>query len=55
MENTTSLEGRSVLVVDDDFLLAMDTRTTLEEAGAAVAWPFARADDAACIPAGAPS
>jgi DNA-binding response OmpR family regulator len=46
MDDTMSLEGRSVLVVDDDFVLAMDARSTLEEAGATVVEPFGSADHA---------
>jgi DNA-binding NtrC family response regulator len=45
MNDTMSLKGRSVLVVDDDFYLAMDASAALTEVGAAVIGPFGRVDD----------
>lgn len=38
--------GKRVLVVEDEFLLAEDTRRKLEEMGATVVGPTARVDDA---------
>jgi DNA-binding response OmpR family regulator len=46
MSDTTPLDGRSVLVVDDDFILAMDARDALEEMGLAVVGPFSGVDTA---------
>jgi ActR/RegA family two-component response regulator len=46
MSGETDLNGRAVLVVDDDFYLAEDTREALEEAGAVVLGPYGREDDA---------
>ncbi|WP_292080905.1 response regulator [Mesorhizobium sp.] len=40
------LQGRSVLVVEDDFYLADDTRQMLEDAGAEVLGPVSAADEA---------
>jgi DNA-binding response OmpR family regulator len=40
------LNGCSVLVVDDDFFLAEESREALEEAGATVLGPYGRADEA---------
>ncbi|RWL42190.1 MAG: response regulator [Mesorhizobium sp.] len=40
------LHGRAVLVVEDDFYLADDTRQTLEDAGAEVLGPVSTADEA---------
>lgn len=41
-----SLEGLRVLVVEDDFYLATDEQSALEEAGATVVGPAAKAEDA---------
>jgi len=46
MNDETPLAHRLVLVVDDDFYLAEDTRETLMEAGATVLGPYGRADEA---------
>ena len=46
MNDKSLLADRLVLVVDDDFYLAEDTRETLEEAGATVLGPYGRADEA---------
>jgi CheY-like chemotaxis protein len=40
------LEGRSVLVVEDDYVLAMDMRLSLEDAGAHVIGPAGNLSDA---------
>lgn len=40
------LHGRAVLVVEDDFYLADDTRQFLEDAGAEVLGPVSAADEA---------
>ncbi|MDG4898733.1 response regulator [Mesorhizobium sp. WSM4976] len=40
------LHGRAVLVVEDDFYLADDTRQMLEDAGAAILGPVSAADEA---------
>lgn len=39
--STASLEGRTILVVEDDYLIAQDIRQDLEEAGAIVIGPAA--------------
>ena len=39
MSDTTRLRGRSVLVVEDDFLIADDLRRSLESCGAGVRGP----------------
>jgi ActR/RegA family two-component response regulator len=44
MSGETDLNGRAVLVVDDDFYLAEDTREALEEAGAVVLGPYGEDD-----------
>lgn len=46
MSHSLSLDGRSVLVVDDDFILAMNTCAALEDAGATVIGPFGQMADA---------
>jgi ActR/RegA family two-component response regulator len=46
MVDPMPLHARSVLVVDDDFFLAMDACSTLEDAGATIIGPFGRASDA---------
>jgi DNA-binding response OmpR family regulator len=46
MIDRAPLNGCSVLVVDDDYYLAEDSRQALEEAGAAVVGPYGRADEA---------
>jgi DNA-binding LytR/AlgR family response regulator len=43
MTNATTLSGLSILVLEDDFYLAEDTREALEEAGGSVVGPFASA------------
>ncbi len=40
------LSGLRILVVEDDYYLATDAATTIEEAGGKVVGPFARAEDA---------
>lgn len=40
------LAGRRVMVVEDSYLLAMEVKTSLEAAGAAVLGPFATVADA---------
>jgi two-component SAPR family response regulator len=40
------LEGRKILVVEDEFLVAMTLSEILEEAGAIVAGPFGRLSEA---------
>lgn len=42
----TSLEGRQILVVEDSFLLAMELKLIIEEAGAMVIGPFAASREA---------
>ena len=42
----TTLNGCSVLVVEDDFYLAEDNREALEEAGATVLGPYGEEEDA---------
>jgi DNA-binding response OmpR family regulator len=44
--NEISLQGRSVLVVDDDFYLATDIAAALEDAHAVIIGPFGRSADA---------
>jgi DNA-binding response OmpR family regulator len=44
MSDRTPRDGRSVLVVDDDFILAMDARDALEDMGLAVVGPFSGVD-----------
>lgn len=46
MNDMMPLDGRSVLLVDDDFILVMNARRDLEEVGAKVIGPFNRADAA---------
>jgi ActR/RegA family two-component response regulator len=46
MTDTKLLDGCSVLVLDDDYFLADDTRAALEDAGATVVGPFGSTDDA---------
>jgi DNA-binding response OmpR family regulator len=46
MTHERLLEGCSVLVVDDDFYLAEDSREALEEAGAIVLGPYGEEHDA---------
>lgn len=42
----TGLIGRRVIVVEDNYLLAMEVKTVLEDAGAEVIGPFATVVDA---------
>jgi CheY-like chemotaxis protein len=46
MSDTMLLDGRSALVVDGDFILAIDARDALEEMGMAVVGPFSGVDAA---------
>ena len=46
MNEKMPLNGRSVLLVEDDFILALQARGSLEEAGAKVSGPFGRVDAA---------
>jgi DNA-binding NarL/FixJ family response regulator len=46
MSNTKDIYGQAVLVVDDDYFLAMDACTALKDAGATVLGPFSQADEA---------
>ncbi len=46
MSSNISLDGLRVLIVEDDFYLATDGKAALEEAGALVVGPFARAEHA---------
>lgn len=41
------LAGQRILVVEDDYLLALDAQTALESAGATVVGPFAKEAPAA--------
>jgi DNA-binding response OmpR family regulator len=43
---STDLRGRAVLIVEDDFYLADDTREVIEEAGATVVGPVNTAEEA---------
>lgn len=45
MSDATTLSGLSILVLEDDFFLAEDTREALEAAGGTVLGPFAKADE----------
>lgn len=46
MNASSPLNGRRVLVVEDDFLLAQDVRNMLRKAGAEVVGPFPTAEAA---------
>ena len=46
MSTPTSLNGLSVLVLEDDFYIAEDAKAALEEAGAKVLGPFAASREA---------
>jgi ActR/RegA family two-component response regulator len=46
MSDVMPLEGRSVLVIEDEFYLAEDLRQALENAGAMVLGPCANAENA---------
>lgn len=48
-----TLNGRCVLVLEDDYYLAQDLRDELEGAGAAVLGPFSSLSDAEARPGGA--
>ncbi|SFU25992.1 response regulator [Paraburkholderia aspalathi] len=43
------LKNQKILVVEDDYLVALALSTTLEEAGASVVGPIARAQDAVML------
>ena len=44
--STASLRGRSILVVEDDYMIAQDVQEELEDAGAAVVGPVPSVGDA---------
>uniref|UniRef100_UPI0025E309C8 response regulator n=1 Tax=uncultured Sphingomonas sp. TaxID=158754 RepID=UPI0025E309C8 len=44
--STASLQGRSILVVEDDYMIARDVQEELEGAGAAVVGPVPSVSDA---------
>ena len=44
--NSNPLRGYTVLVVEDDFTMALDLQASLEDAGATVLGPVSRVDDA---------
>jgi DNA-binding LytR/AlgR family response regulator len=46
MEAAATLQGRRILVIDDDFLVAMVVVGFLEEAGAEIHGPIGQADEA---------
>jgi CheY-like chemotaxis protein len=46
MEATAKLHGRRILVIDDDYLVALVVVGLLEEAGAEILGPIGRADEA---------
>lgn len=46
MSSHCELTGSNILVVEDDYYLAMDAQSWLEKAGAHVVGPFAKADEA---------
>lgn len=46
MTEMVSLQGRQILVVEDDFVIAFDFAATLEELGAKVLGPVGSVDDA---------
>lgn len=45
----TSLKGRTVLVVEDDYMIAADLACSLEEAGATVVGPMASVPEALAL------
>lgn len=50
-----ALAGRHILVAEDEFLIAMELVSVLEEAGAVVLGPFDRVGEAlACVETGTP-
>lgn len=49
-----ALDGRHILVIEDEFLIAEDLREALEQLGAVVIGPAATADDALALIAAAP-
>ena len=49
MQHAAALQGRRVLVVEDDFLLAQTLADALEDAGAIVVGPFGWAQEAAAF------
>jgi CheY-like chemotaxis protein len=46
METAATLQGRRILVIDDDYLVAMVVVGFLEEAGAEILGPIGQADEA---------
>lgn len=51
----SALAGRQILVAEDEFLIAMELTSVLEDAGAVVLGPFQRVADAlACVERGTP-
>lgn len=46
MDNEKSLSGKSVLIVEDNFLLAEDLRSTVERTGARIVGPIGDASQA---------
>ncbi|MFP3656439.1 response regulator, partial [Burkholderia sp. SIMBA_052] len=43
------LQGQRIMVVEDDYLVALAVSTVLEEAGASVVGPIARAQEAVML------
>ena len=43
---TKPVQGRTILLVEDDYTVAMDLQSSFEEAGATVVGPVGRVDDA---------
>ncbi|MDR5735957.1 response regulator [Caballeronia sp. LZ025] len=48
-EQARILDGRRIMVVEDDYLVALGLLTVLEEAGAHVVGPFASAQEAVAL------
>ncbi|CAL8481348.1 response regulator [Caballeronia sp. S22] len=48
-ERARILDGRSIMVVEDDYLVALALSTVLEEAGARVVGPIASAQEAVAL------
>jgi CheY-like chemotaxis protein len=53
-EQSNALSGRSILVVEDEYLIAADLVRSLEELGVAVVGPAASVADALALVAGEP-